>query len=174
VTSTVQRQGQSKVPCCEGVCIGGMAAYVLATIQLGMASAGMTPNRWPEPEHPCRMPVPRVESTETGFVGDESASFRSCSPSVGHSRASRTPFAPMTIIEMPTAASMYPERAWRLSAPRTAKARAPTSAAPMPCPSPQSVPVYLRERAENQRHGPSMRSEGIRSEGRREAGILNG
>ena len=45
-----------------------------------------------------------------------------------HSRASAMPLSPMTMIEMPTAASMYVENRSTLSAPLTAKASAPTSA----------------------------------------------
>ena len=55
-----------------------------------------------------------------------------------HSRASAIPFTPMIMIEIPTAASMYVVSASRLSAERRQKASAPTSAAPMPCPSPGS------------------------------------
>ena len=45
-----------------------------------------------------------------------------------HSRASAMPLSPMTMMEMPTAASMYVENRSTLSAPLTAKASAPTSA----------------------------------------------
>ena len=38
------------------------------------------------------------------------------------------PLSPMTMIETPTAASMYVEKRSTLSAPLTAKAKAPTSA----------------------------------------------
>eukprot|EP00965_Chrysotila_dentata_P215676 6188921-Pleurochrysis_carterae.AAC.1 len=81
-----------------------------------MASAGITPSKWPEPEQPCRMPVPSVESTDglrarasaqlsSPRVAAAAASASAESQSVDiHSFASRIPFAPITMIEMPTAA----------------------------------------------------------------------
>ena len=45
-----------------------------------------------------------------------------------HSRASAMPLSPMTMMEMPTAASMYVENRSTFSAPLTAKASTPTSA----------------------------------------------
>ena len=38
----------------------------------------MTPRRCPDPEHPCRMPVPRVEAIETLRGGCESATSSEC------------------------------------------------------------------------------------------------
>ena len=105
---------------CEGR-VGGDGGEVRPRgghLSEGIASAGMTPSRWPEPETPCRMPVSSVRETD----GSSSAFRRAISidrldaawvgPSLGishsalHSLASEMPLMPMTMMERPTTASM--------------------------------------------------------------------
>ena len=84
--------------------------YVEAMRQDGIVSAGSTPNKWPDPEQPCKIPVPRVDTMDGAFGDCASTTSIECcfATSVGpscstpHSLDSWMPLSPMMIIEIPT------------------------------------------------------------------------